>query len=87
MSELTLEILDKAIQQLGLYKDEIIGFVISPSDNSSLREGTKALYGVDDVKMFVVPPYTGLEIYVSTMVEDGKPIPLTKKMKQPLAPI
>ena len=79
---LTLENLEKLIQSIP--KSEIVGFVISPKDYDSIRAGAKVLYGVDDIKMFVAPPYTGLELYVSDMVEDGKPIPLTRKMNQPI---
>ncbi len=78
MSELTLEILDEIIKQIP--KNEILGFVISPSDYQSLKEGSKVLWGADEVKMFTILPYTGIALYVSAMVEDGKPIPLTKEM-------
>ncbi len=82
MSELTLEILNEAIKVLEQAREEIVGFVISPADYSSIKKGTSFLYGIDDIKMFVTLPYSGIEIYVSDMVQDGKPIPLTKKMKK-----
>ena len=74
--ELTLEILDKLIQQT---KDEIVGFVVSPADARSLQQGTKAIYGVDDYKLFISPPYTGIVIFVSEMVSNEHPIKLTKR--------
>lgn len=83
MSELTLEILRKAIELINQTKEEIVGFVISPADYHSIKEGKSVLYGVDDIKMFISPPYTGIELYVSTLVDDGKPIPLIKKMESP----
>jgi len=74
--ELTLEILDGLIEQT---KEEIIGFVVHPDDARSLKDGSKALCGVDDYKMFVCPPYTGIPIYISELIPKGQPLKLTKR--------
>ena len=74
--ELTLEVLDNLIMQT---KDEIVGFVVSPADARSLRQGTEVICGVDDYKVFVSPPYTGISIYISESVKDGCPIKLIKR--------
>lgn len=68
--ELTLVTLDKLVEQT---REEITGVVVSPEDARGLKAGSKFLFGVDDYRVF------SLNIYVSDLVQDGKPIILTRK--------
>ena len=79
MSELTLELLDEAIRKIEEQRDIIVGVVVSPNDYLSLKEGSKRIIGWDSSKIFDVALYKGIAVFVSEMVEDGKPIPLFRK--------
>jgi len=80
--ELTLEILNEAIQKIVEQQEIIVGVSVSPSDYLSLRDGGLKILGWDSSKIFEVPLYKGMVVFVSEMVEDGKPIPLVRKRKE-----
>ena len=80
--ELTLEILDQAIQKIQEQRDVIVGVVLSPSDYLSIKDGSRKMTGWDSSKIFDVALYKGIAVFISEMVEDGKPIPLVRKWKE-----
>lgn len=79
--ELTIETLDKAIALIKEAKqeDEIVGFSINPSDLRKIKDATAYLYGMDEIKFFVIPPYAGIALYSDINTPIGHPIPLRRK--------
>ena len=55
-NELTLEILDKAIDSIKAYRSNVVGLKVNPDDLR--RNGTMSYYGIDSIVM--IPPYRGL---------------------------
>ena len=80
MTELTLEILDKAIRQLEKfdYQNEIIGFKLHPSDYEAIRMETASIFVITNHKMILQPPYQGLRLESDVNVPLGYPEPITR---------
>ena len=80
MSELTLEILDEAISEIGKfdYQNEIIGFKLNPVDYEAIRMETKSIFVITNHKMILQPPYKGLRLEPETNVPPGYPEPIKR---------
>ena len=68
--ELTLEILDEAIEKIrALEKDnEIIGFKINPADLRDIEMNTSRLVVLGNNNLMMVPPYKGLMLVADTSI-------------------
>ena len=72
--ELTLEILEKAVKQLKQHKreHEIIGYYVNPLDMDNIKKGLASIYGADETKVFVIPPYGGVFLRESFALSVGQ---------------
>ena len=78
---LTLEILDKAIEQVKRYEADhkIIGYRLNPLDFQDIKARTKVLLSVGDGEITMTPPYRGLILISDKDVPPGYPYPVKKR--------
>lgn len=84
MCELTLEILDKALEQFGQfdYENEVIGFKLNPSDHRAIEDRLASISVVTNNKWIVQPPYKGLILEPDVNVPPGYPQPIRRSERR-----
>ncbi len=83
-TELTLEILDKAIEQIkgSDFENEIIGFKLNPADLRAIKSKTAFIWAVERNRFFITPPYKGVFLESDVNVPPGYPEAIHRKERQ-----